>query len=170
MNRWRRPAVTQLYMGVALALSVLVPGIAHSQPPTASVQHAPSLIYQQTKFVEEVGGQTQTFNFDVPSGKVLVVENVSARVFVPTGQTVTGQMNCNGVSPAADFSHGNKFLIFDIIPSGTNNRFVAHHLTRCYVFGTSSASELVMVIQRDSASGNFVSVDVSISGYLIDAP
>jgi hypothetical protein len=69
-----------------LALSLAIPIIAQAAQSTSPVQHSPTQIFQKTGVAEGQCGNTVTFQFDVPSGKVLVVGNISARVFVPTGQ------------------------------------------------------------------------------------
>lgn len=149
-----------------LALSLAIPIVAQAAPPTSPIQHAPTQIFQNTLFKEGVSGNRVEFTFNVPPGKVLVVENVSARVGVPAGQIVTAQLNCNGFSPVASI-----FLLFQRTTFDTQERFNAHQLTRCYAMGS-----LVAIVLRfppregEELSGDFLSVDVSIFGYLIDKP
>jgi hypothetical protein len=152
-----------------LALALAIPTVARAAQPTSPVQHSPTQIFQKTGVVEGHEGNTVTFQFDVPAGKVLVVENISARVFVPSGQIVTAHLNCNG-SSLGEFDFTSKFLLFQRITLPTQERFDADQPTRCYAAGTSSGSELTAVVQRNLIDGLFMSVDVSVSGYLIDTP
>jgi hypothetical protein len=166
-GRWSWPAFSALVGTLACALAL--PSLAPAGQPTSPVQHAPQQIFQKTGVVEGQSGNTVTFSFDVPAGKVLVVEHLSVRVFVPSGQLVSAQLNCHGSSQGA-FDFTSKFLLFQRTTLATQDRFDADQLVRCYVAGGASGSELTAVVQRNLVAGEFVSVDFSISGYLIAAP
>ncbi|HSF04712.1 MAG TPA: hypothetical protein VLG10_02880 [Methylomirabilota bacterium] len=150
---------------------LVIPTVAPAQSIIPPPQLFPTNIFQQTGIAEGAGENSVTFSFDVPAGRVLVVENISARVVVPKGQIVTAQVNCNGASQGGQFASASQFLLFQTTTIEGQDRYLAQQLARCYVAGTTSQSELTAVVQRHPSDvGLFESVDVSVSGFLMDTP
>jgi hypothetical protein len=169
LRRWlgRRSGAPLGTLALVLVISTLAQAASPTlPPPQLSFTH----IFQKTGVAVGAGGDTVTFQFDVPLGRVLVVESVSARVVVPTGQIVTAQVSCTGSSSNGQFASASQFLLFQTFTIGAQDRFLAHQLVRCYVAGTGSGSDLTAVVQRHPSDGVFGSVDVSIAGSLLDTP
>ena len=182
------------YLMTAVGFGILVgsiilaqPFVSHSQnqvPPTPvevintplevrTVEAPPCCVPKQPfrKLILVAGEDVKDAlsQFDVPSGKRLVIENVSVRGSVPHGEQVAVGFNYNTGSLSAmhqDFPvtflrglfFGDSFVFGDF--------FVASQQMRVYV---DSGERITALASRERVHGSF-RAEFSFSGFLVDLP
>ena len=104
-----------------------------------------------------------TFSFNVPAGKRLVMEYVSAIVNVPSGQKVAVWVNANqGSGPVSHYVVPTSLGAFNQL----TETFAVGQLTRIYA---DPSTQVDVVVDRNAGVG-FTSANVSVSGYLVNVP
>ena len=121
------------------------------------------------KFVQLVGpdgaGATSS-DFGVPTGKRLVIENVSVLGFLPHGQQLQVGFSYNTPSFSMRQDFPVTFQLTDSVPP--QDSFVSSQQMRVYV-DSGAFSDIHLFAVRDSRHGEFI-VDFSFSGFLVDLP
>jgi len=103
--------------------------------------------------------------WNIPAGKILVVEHVSARALVNSGEKVTVSITCQsaGVGLSQHQLAMTSQGVFDLI-----DRLSGSSPLHCY-----TGSNLIVTFLRNSTAGLGslpVSAEFSITGYLVDPP
>jgi hypothetical protein len=137
----------------------------------------PAEIYSQSKGTVIGTSRDALLNFDVPEGKRLVIETVTALGQLPVGRKMTVAMTRRGGSDEGA-STGSDHLSIEsqgVIPERSaglpKETYAATHSLRVRVDGTSRDDEVVIVVRTSSEPGdnntnNFVGA--TIAGYLVD--
>ncbi|HTD17017.1 MAG TPA: hypothetical protein VK673_17675 [Chthoniobacterales bacterium] len=173
MKTFRTLIQSGLSMMLLLGAATLFTGQAHAQfsaqfsTPIHDVDNAAR---QPVQFVADLGfadGSSNSFSFfgfTVPAGKRLVIETISAEIFVPIGQQVSAQVNTrmdNGFSP---------FVILPFTYKFTNNSedgYIATIAVRMY---SDPGTTPEVTIFRNSTQGLTTQGAVQCFGYLVDLP
>jgi hypothetical protein len=154
------PNVT-LAAGSSLGVSNSLDGNGNPSPLLTRDSDNPALHpYLGTCSVQQSSLSVGCTTTAVPVGKTLVVEEVDEFIAVPSGQ---------GVVPLNAFGGDAAFFALTFVGSdGTNDRYVAHQLTRMYqpangpIPGCGAA--------MNTSSNLTIGVECAISGYLVDTP
>jgi hypothetical protein len=101
------------------------------------------------------------FTVAVPSGKLLVVQHVSARVSVPIGQQAKATMSCQGQAGGGVATHS---LIMSHLGTFEGmDEFAASLAVSCYASGSNG---MLIGIVRNSNASPMTDIEVSVSGHL----
>lgn len=106
-----------------------------------------------------------TFSFDVPAGKRLVIEFVTAYASVPPGQNIWF-LTVQTTTPDGATAHYIP-VVAQGADVGGNSRFSAAQQTK--MFAEAGTDHVGVAIARNSSTGS-MSAGCSISGHLIDVP
>jgi hypothetical protein len=180
------------YLMAAVGFGILVgsiilaqPFVSHSQnqvPPTPvevintplevrTVEAPPCCVPKRPfrKLIRCFGTDGKFFvnsDFFVPSGKRLVIENVSVKAFVPSGEQLQVGFTYSDPSDPSVFIRQD----FPVTLQGTRfpgaDDFVASQQMRVYV----DSGTLITVIGHREPQHGFFEVDFSFSGFLVDLP
>jgi hypothetical protein len=157
-------------MMLVLATTTLLTGHAHAQflSPIHDVDNAARQAVQFSAGVEFTDGfrdSGTTFNFTVPAGKRLVIETISARIFVPAGQQVVAQISTElNNSSAFVFLPFNFKFTEDLFPE---DDYIATIPVRIY---SDPGTRPSVLVRRNSTQGESASGSVQCFGYLINLP
>ena len=103
-----------------------------------------------------------SFNFTVPGGKRLVIEQVSVSAHLTASTT-------QKLSAEVQIFNGSPFTFYRFVGTDAGqNDFVASSQVRCYA--DAGTSVIILVTRSDTSGGGADSAGVSLSGYLIDMP
>lgn len=115
------------------------------------------------------GRRFRTFGFDVPAGKMLVIETVTVTAVVETGQKVRATLSVQGNGAGDEFFGVSQHVVTleQVAGFGPGDYFEKTQSMRGYAAGPSGVS---IQIERNSDVGAGGAVGCSISGYLADLP
>ena len=176
--------------GLALAVGLIAlftPTRTQGQggPPTQNVNvvntplpvkdvSVPVPFQSSNEFVNMPDGESvRNFSFDIPEGKMLVVEHVSFRAELPPGQAAAATLRCQG-GLAIDPAHFRiPFELEGTFPVEVGETvvglslFVANSPVRCYADGSQGLAASVL---RNSTTGAAGRINFSFSGHLVAQP
>jgi len=141
---------------------------AHAVPVQVAERREP---YQHSLISDRFGTERfKTFGFDVPSGKMLIIEMVSISVVVESGQKVKADVSFQGGPelPGNDFFVGHNYLTLERVDGfGPGDLYTTTRSMTGYAGGPDAVA---VSITRDSNTGLGGRTEASIIGYLIDVP
>lgn len=160
----------------ALVTPVLSKGQGGNGPPTVDVRvvNTPDVrdadnparqAYQQEVGLKvEEGMGTGSTDFEVPAGKRLIIEFVSAEVHAPPGQSCDVRIGTSN----GDNGRSHFFAATQVAPTDLGNEIMVSQVTRLYA---DPGTKVVVVVRRlaTSQTGSLQGA-VSISGYLVNVP
>jgi hypothetical protein len=108
-----------------------------------------------------------TFHFSVPEGKILVVESVSVSAVVESGQKVRALVTFQGGPFSGnDFLVANYWLTLEHVEGfGPGDFYTTSRSLAGYAGGEAG---VIVMVERNSATGPGGKIEFSLSGYLID--
>jgi hypothetical protein len=152
-------------VGITGTPTVQVGNTLTNPVPVRNVNDALSPFQQRLLFNIDPGSTQGQADINVPAGKRLVIEHISARAQGPVGQKFFGSILLHS-GPGAELAV--HFVVFNFQGTfGGIDEYTASTPLRAYAdvsFPSSSCS-----VTRSDLTG-FALVDLSISGYLVDAP
>jgi len=114
-------------------------------------------------------GKFRSFSFDVPEGKMVIIETVSISATVESGQKVRATVFFSGnARQTSEFGIGHHTVTLERVDGfGPKDTYTTLRSLTGYAAGTDAVSAS---IERDSATGSGGIVAFSVSGYLVDNP
>ena len=167
-------------MAIVGLTTLVTPGLSKGQggngPPTADVRvvNTPDVrdadnparqgFQQEVGVKVEEGGNTGLTDFEVPAGKRLIIEYVSAEVHTPAGQSCDVRVGTFN----NDTGRSHFFAATQVAPTNLGNDIMVSQMTRLYA---DPGTKVGVVVRRvaTSQAGSLQGV-VSISGYLVNVP
>lgn len=170
MKTFRTLIQSGLSMMLVLGSATLFTGQAHAQfsSPIHDVDDAarqPVEFFADVSFADGSDSSGIFFNFIVPAGKRLVIETISAEIFVPVGQQVTAEVSTelNNFFPFVALPFNSKFTNNSL----SEDEYIATIPVRMYSDpGTPPGGRIF----RNSTQGSSTLGFVQCFGYLVNLP
>lgn len=112
------------------------------------------------------GQSAAGLNVSIPTGKMLVVQTLSASAYVEAGQSVKVQVVTQGAGGLAEH-------VITLESQGTfggRDLYAGSAPITAYAAGGSPANGIMATFIRSAATGDGGNVQLSVSGYLVDKP
>jgi hypothetical protein len=174
--------VVLLAAGVALGETLLTEELAPARPVdspgffvTNDAAHPVPTVegripFQRASVFSDFGtGRFRSFSFDVPEGKMAIIESFSMSAVVESGQKVRATLFFTGnARQTSEFGIGLHTVTLERVDGfGPKDEYTTLRSITGYCAGVEAVSASV---ERDSATGPGGNVVFSVSGYLVDNP